>query len=96
MTLSFLLSLIQHVPELSTSLSLCLAPVHQLVKTGSILRQDHFSQLRQQGVLRTGRKDEVKERERNKEGEGKIKKNCVSENKYNNNERNVKRKSKEN
>jgi hypothetical protein len=68
MTLSLLLPLIQHVPELSTSLSLCLAPVNQLVKTGSILRQDNFSQLRQQSILRTGRKDEVKEREReNKE-----------------------------
>jgi hypothetical protein len=74
MTLSLLLPLIQHVPELSTSLSLCLAPVHQLVETGTVLRQDYFSQLRQQGVLRTGRKDEVKERERNKEGECKLKK----------------------
>ena len=74
MTLSLLLSVIQHVPELSTSLSLWLAPVHQLVKTGSILRQDYFSQLRQQGVLRTGRKDEVKERERSKEGESKLEK----------------------
>jgi hypothetical protein len=76
MTLSLLLPLIQHVSELSTSLSLCLAPVHQLVKTGSILRQDYFSQLRQQGVLRTGRKDEVKERERTK-GECKLEKTVL-------------------
>jgi hypothetical protein len=77
MTLSLLLPLIQHVPELSTPLSLSLAPVHQLVKTGSILRQDYFSQLRQQRVLGKGRKDEVKERERNKEGECKLEKKTL-------------------
>jgi hypothetical protein len=52
MTLSLLLSLIQHVPELPTSLSLCLAPVHQLVEPGSVFGQDYFPQLRQQVVLR--------------------------------------------
>jgi hypothetical protein len=57
MTLSFLLSLIQHVPELPTSLSLCLAPVHQLVEPGSIFGQDHFPQLRQQVVLQKEHKE---------------------------------------
>lgn len=56
MTLSLLLSLIQHVPELPTSLSLCLAPVHQLVEPGSIFWQDHFPQLRQQGILQREQK----------------------------------------
>jgi hypothetical protein len=60
MTLSLLLPLVQHVSELATSLSLCLAPVHQLVEPGSVFGQDHFPQLRQQSVLqeehRSGRR----------------------------------------
>jgi hypothetical protein len=51
MSLSLLLPLVQHVPELAASVSLCLSPVHQLVEPGSVFGQDHFPQLRQQGVL---------------------------------------------
>jgi hypothetical protein len=72
MTLSLLLSLIQHVPELSTSLSFCLASVHQLVETDPILGQDYFSQFRQQSVLRKGRESQMRERERMKEREHKL------------------------
>jgi hypothetical protein len=50
-TLALLLPLVQHVPEVSTALSLSLAPVHQLVEPRSILWQDHFPQFGKKGIL---------------------------------------------
>jgi hypothetical protein len=81
MTLSLLLPLVQHVPELPTSLPLCLAPVHQLVEPGSVFGQDHFPQLRQQGVLQKEHKEgkiinRKLEKENKEKGREKIKGEC--------------------
>ena len=51
MAVPLLFPLVQHVPELPAPLSLRFSSVHQLVEAGSILRQDHFSQLCEERVL---------------------------------------------